>query len=152
VRRELGAPAQGGPRLEVRVIPGPNLEFFSPRGLEAFFGSDYTLSGETDRRGMRLEGPPVELAPDMPSSIVSEPNSPGVIQIPVGGAPIILLREQTVGGYAKIAAVISADLDLLARALPGTVLRFQKATREEALAVLRRRNAVLESLRPGDGP
>ena len=34
---------------------------------------------------------------------------PGNVQVPADGQPIILLVEQTSGGYAKIATVITAD-------------------------------------------
>jgi KipI family sensor histidine kinase inhibitor len=124
--------------LTLRVVPGPNQELFTPAGQRTFYSSAYQLTQQSDRRGMRLQGPAVELDPRMPSSIVSEPITPGVVQVPAGGQPIVQLREQTVGGYAKIATVISADLDRLARALPGTRLRFQPVTPEEGYAAARR--------------
>ncbi len=62
----------------------------------------------------------------MPKSIVSEPAMPGSIQIPPDGQPIILLVEQTVGGYAKIATVISTDLSKVAQTTPGDMIQFEK--------------------------
>jgi KipI family sensor histidine kinase inhibitor len=123
--------------VEIRVLPGPNLDFFSQKDLDTFFSSDYQLTQDSDRRGMRLQGPAVDLHPDMPDSIISEPNTPGAIQVPSGGQPIIQLREQTVGGYAKIATVISADLHLLARLMPGSRIKFVKVSLEEAIALAR---------------
>jgi allophanate hydrolase subunit 2 len=64
--------------------------------------------------------------------------------VPPGGQPIILLREQTVGGYAKVATVIGPDLDRLARALPGTRLRFAAVEPDQALELARRRLQQLE--------
>ncbi len=138
-------PSQAG-ELTVRVLPGPNPEYFTPQALESFYGEGYRLSERTDRRGMRLSGPALTFKPGGPTSILSEPNCPGVIQVPVGGEPIILLNEQTVGGYAKVATVISADLPLLARALPGSRLRFESVDLAEAVAAARRRRADLERL------
>lgn len=62
----------------------------------------------------------------MPKSIISEPSMPGSIQIPPDEQPIILLIEQTVGGYAKIATIISSDLPAIAQTTPGDTIRFEK--------------------------
>ena len=60
---------------------------------------------------------------------------PGVVQVPGSGQPIVLgVDAQTIGGYAKIATVIRADLPRLAHARPGSELRFRAVTRAEALA------------------
>jgi KipI family sensor histidine kinase inhibitor len=131
---------------EIRVLAGPNLDYFTDESLDTFFSADFQLSQETDRRGMRLIGPQVELDPEMPDSILSEPNTPGVIQVPPGGQPIIQLNEQTVGGYAKIATVISADLDILARLLPGSRLSFRQVSLDEAVEAAKARSRALASL------
>jgi KipI family sensor histidine kinase inhibitor len=129
---------QPGPEIRLRVIPGPNDEFFTKQGLAAFYGQSWRLSSKADRRGARLEGQAVSFNPALPDSIVSEPNTPGVIQVPPGGQPIIMLREQTVGGYAKIATVFGPDLDLLARCQAGQEIRFEAISLSQALAECRR--------------
>ncbi len=134
------------PVLELRVIPGPQEDYFSPRGRESFYNGEYTITAQSDRRGVRLEGPPVDMAPGRPESILSEPNTPGVVQVPPGGQPIILLNEQTVGGYAKMACVISADLGALARALPGQRVRFRAVDQEQARRAAREQAAILSGL------
>ena len=136
----------GGQTRTLRVVAGPNGDFFTSQGQEAFFQATFQVTQASDRRGARLAGPAIPLRPDGPTSILSEPNVPGVIQIPPGGAPLILLREQTVGGYAKIACVISADLDLLAMARPGESLRFEPVTLQEAIAIARAKAASLARL------
>jgi allophanate hydrolase subunit 2 len=75
--------------------------------------------------GYRLMGEKIPIRPGMPKSIVSEPSMPGGIQIPADEQPIILLVEQTVGGYAKIATVISTDIPKLAQTTPGDTLSFE---------------------------
>jgi biotin-dependent carboxylase-like uncharacterized protein len=116
----------------IRVVPGPQADHFSEAGHAAFLGSDYVVSKETDRMGIRFEGPKIahsEKGPD----IVSDGIAPGSIQVPGAGAPIALLADrQTVGGYAKIATVISADLPRLGRMLPGQVVRFAAVSVAEA--------------------
>lgn len=134
------------PVLELRVVPGPQEDYFSPRGRESFYNGEYTITAQSDRRGVRLEGPAVEMAPGRPQSIVSEPNTPGVVQVPAGGQPIILLNEQTVGGYAKMACVITADLDALARALPGQKVRFRPVSPKEARQAAQEQAQVLAGL------
>jgi len=142
-------PAAGGPRLSgprqvpesllpphseairLRAIPGPQDDYFD-EGLERLFASDYMITAKADRMGYRLQGPEIPIADGMPESIVSEPSMPGGIQIPADRQPIILLVEQTVGGYAKIATVISSDLPRVAQATPGDTVHFARCSIEEA--------------------
>jgi allophanate hydrolase subunit 2 len=145
--REAGGeslePGAGSPRLAppgeellLRLLPGPQEEHFSPAGLETFFGAAYRVSASSDRRGVRLEGPPVELdrSPDIPP----EGTAPGAIQIPGDGRPIVLGPDRPVtGGYAKPATVIAADLPLLAQARPGTRVRFRAVTLQDARQAMR---------------
>jgi allophanate hydrolase subunit 2 len=79
----------------------------------------------------------------MPKSIVSEPSMPGSIQIPPDEQPIILLAEQTVGGYAKIATIISSDLPVVSQTTPGDTIRFEKIDLNTAHSlVLEERNKI----------
>lgn len=147
---EAALPAElhpgGGREVVLRAVPGPNQDHFTAAGRRTFFGGEYRLSPHADRRGARLIGPAVERDPARPESILSEPNAPGVVQVPPGGQPIVLLNEQTTGGYAKIATVVGPDLDLLARALPGDRLRFQAVSAAEAVAIARRRARLVADL------
>ncbi|MBW2617839.1 MAG: biotin-dependent carboxyltransferase family protein [Deltaproteobacteria bacterium] len=114
-----------GREVLLRAMPGPQDHFFE-EGLRVFFGSEFKVSTKADRMGYRLEGPPVLLRNGAPQSIISEPSLPGGVQIPADNQPIILLKEQTVGGYAKIATVVSPDLNRVAQARPGDKVRFQE--------------------------
>src|SRR4051812_11391106 len=128
--------APRGDTVELRALPGPQWDFFTERGRETFFSALYRTSPHSDRRGLRLEGPRVELS--RPSDVPPEGTAPGSVQVPGAGLPIVLGPDRPVtGGYAKIATVISADLPLLAQARPGTIIRFSPATLEEALAARR---------------
>ncbi len=118
-------------RITLRVILGPQDDWFD-EGLDCFFGSEYTVSPRSDRVGYRFEGPAIKLRAGVPVSIISEPNVPGAVQVPHDGKPIIVLREQTSSGYAKIATVISPDLDLVAQARPGDRVRFMPVNLEQA--------------------
>jgi biotin-dependent carboxylase-like uncharacterized protein len=117
--------------IVIRAIPGPQDDFFQ-EGLQAIFQSDFMVSTKADRMGYRLQGPKVELRKGMPKSIISEPTMPGGVQIPADQQPIILMVEQTVGGYTKIVTVISVDLAKVAQATPGDTIRFEKVSLEMA--------------------
>lgn len=106
-----------------RAVPGPQEDFFDPGAL---FGISYQVTEKADRMGYRLSGPPVPIREGLPQSIISEPVMPGSIQIPSDFQPIILLNEQTVGGYAKIATIISLDLSKVAQTMPGDVVVIEK--------------------------
>ena len=132
-RRELRLsnpldPARDQP---IRVIPGPQLEYFTQEAAAALLGAEFRISQSADRMGMRLDGPPLHHRQGW--DIVSDAIATGAIQVPGSGQPILLLADhQTTGGYPKIATVISADLPVVGRRRPGDALRFTAVTVEEA--------------------
>lgn len=118
----------------LHVLAGPQAAFFSAGATEVFFSASYRVSPESDRRGIRLDGPSVELR--RPSDIPPEGTALGAIQVPASGLPIILGPDRPVtGGYAKIATVIRRDWPLLAQAPPGTAVRFRAVTLAEAVGM-----------------
>ncbi|KIX12205.1 biotin-dependent carboxyltransferase family protein [Dethiosulfatarculus sandiegensis] len=119
------------PTITLRAILGPQDDYFD-QGLEVLFSSEYKVTSKADRMGYRLEGPKVEQIPGKPQSIISEPSLPGAVQIPPDGLPIVLLVEQTVGGYTKPVTVITSDLGQVAQARPGDTVKFKKVDLKEA--------------------
>ncbi len=120
----------------VRVIFGPQDDYFTERGISDFLSSEYTVSEKSDRMGVRLSGKPVENKNGV--DIISDGIVMGSVQIPASGEPIIMMADrQTTGGYAKIATVITADLSLIAQAAPGTKIRFKRVTERQALKALK---------------
>ena len=136
------------PDIPLRAVPGPQEEAFG-RGLDTFFDSCYDLTPESDRMGCRLLGPPIHHDEGFPQSIISEPTIPGNVQVPADGRPIILLVEQTTGGYTKIATVISSDIPKIAQAVPGNRVRFRRVSLEEAHRVYRERALRMRELAAG---
>jgi biotin-dependent carboxylase-like uncharacterized protein len=111
----------------VRVVLGPQDDYFTDSAISAFLSTPYTITTASDRMGHRLSG--AKLAGTKGYNIASDSVPPGAIQVPGDGQPIILLADrQTTGGYPKIATVISADLPALGRVGPGAVLRFAAVT------------------------
>ena len=96
--------------------------------------------------GYRLQGPNVELRKGMPKSIISEPTMPGGVQIPADEQPIILMVEQTVGGYTKIVTVISVDLPKVAQATPGDTIRFERVLLETAHLLYQEQQKKIQDL------
>lgn len=132
----------GGP---LRILPGPQREYFTDAAWAHLINDEFTVSREADRMGLRLDGPRLEHDPALGADIVSDAVTPGVIQVPGDGRPIVLLADcQTVGGYPKIATVIGADLPRLGHAQPGQTLRFVAVSIEEALGARRCAAATLE--------
>lgn len=133
--RKLAQPFDYG-KGPVRIVWGPQEEYFSDKGRKTFVESEYRVSKEADRMGIRFEGPVIEHATPPArggADIISDGIAPGAIQVPGAGLPIVLLADrQTVGGYPKIATVASVDLPRLGRLLPGQVVRFTAVTVEEA--------------------
>ncbi len=131
----------------IRVIPGPQDDYFTDAAWHDFLTGSYTVSKESDRMGSRLEGPILTHHPDKNPEIISDGIVPGAIQIPGNGAPIVLLADgPTVGGYPKIATVISVDLPKLAIMPPGSQIRFEVVTPEEAEALLRTHRGEMTDL------
>ena len=122
--------------LVIRIIPGPQQEYFSSQELEKFAQEIYTISNDADRMGYRLEGRPVEKR--LQQDLITDGIVFGSIQIPPNGQPIIMLADhQTTGGYPKIATVATVDLPLLAQAMPGQKIQFAFVTVQTAQGLLR---------------
>ncbi len=116
-----------------RVIAGPQADHFTPEALETFLSQAYTVTADMDRMGVRLDGPTLTHRRDKGADIHSDGITPGAIQVPANGQPILLGPDcQTVGGYAKIATLISADLPRLAHLAPGRPVRFVEVDLAEA--------------------
>lgn len=131
---------------DIRVVIGPQDDLFTQEGIDTFLSSQYQVTSESDRMGIRLDGPVIEHANG--ADIISDAIPPGGVQVPGSGKPIILMRDrQTTGGYAKIATVISADIDRLAQAKPGDKISFKEIPIQKAHKLLRERESKISALR-----
>jgi biotin-dependent carboxylase-like uncharacterized protein len=126
----------------VRIVLGLYDHRLTGEGLDNLLTKEWKLTPVADRMGLRYSGPGVKWkereqpfgAGSDPSNIVDAGYAVGSIQIPGGTQPIILHRDAVSGGgYAMVGTVISADMDLVARAAPGTVTSFVAVSLDEAL-------------------
>lgn len=144
--------------VDCRVMLGLYDYRLAPEGLETFLDSTWDLTPVADRMGLRYSGPelvwkereqPFGAGSD-PSNIVDAGYPIGSIQVPGGVEPIILHRDAVSGGgYAMVATVISADMDLVAQCSPGTKTTFVDVSMERALdfrSEARQRRDELRSL------
>ncbi len=119
----------------IRVLPGPQRDYFSSDALERLQSAPYAIAQNSDRMGFRLVGPAIVHARG--ADIISDATPLGVLQVPASGQPILLMADrQTAGGYPKLATVISADLAVAGQLGPGDAIRFVVCTPREAIAAL----------------
>jgi antagonist of KipI len=122
----------------LRALPGPQAEWFRP---EQFYGQEFLVTPETNRMGLRLEGEPLTVPA---RELLSEPVCPGAVQVTGNGQCVVLgVDGQTIGGYPKIAQVITVDLDKLGQLRPGARVRFREVNLEEAEELYRLKRAEL---------
>ena len=120
----------------IRLIPGPQVDHFADGELARFLAASYCVTRDSDRMGMRLDGPALAHRSPAHADIVSDAVTPGTLQVPGNGLPILLLADcQTVGGYPKIATVIRADLPRLAQCRAGDNLCFTTVDLPQALEI-----------------
>lgn len=172
----VGAPSNGGKlpqaetvpeefrpvytkQQEVRIVLGLYDHRLTDEGLGNLLNDEWKVTPVADRMGLRYSGPGVQWkereqpfgAGSDPSNIVDAGYAVGSIQVPGGTQPIILHRDAVSGGgYAMVGTVISADMDLIARAAPGTATRFVAISLADALEARKdlteRRNKVWAAL------
>lgn len=132
------------PRNLLRVTPGPQSDRFPSKSQRLFYESTYQVAEDSNRMGLRLEG--VSIAQESSGEMITEGVSIGAVQITAGGQPIILfVEQQTTGGYAKIANVISADLHSLGQLRPRDKIHFERVDWDTARALLLEQEQLLSS-------
>ncbi len=131
--RRLAAPWLGGGDAPIRVMLGPQDDYFPNVSIEALLEAAWRVGARSDRMAYALEGP--RLAHARGHDIVSDGAAMGALQVPGSGAPFVLMADrQPTGGYPKIATVIGADLGRMAQRRPGEAFRFRAVDWEAAVA------------------
>ena len=132
----------------LRFVRGSDWDRFNASSHLALTNETFAVSPDSDRMGARLDGPGLKRNEDV--DLVSEAVAPGTIQVPPSGKPIVLLGDcQTIGGYPKIAHVITADLPIAAQLRAGDTVRFQEISLPDAHRLLYEGERELERFRIG---
>jgi allophanate hydrolase len=129
---DIPCPTFAKPDGTTHVVVGPQDQHFSPATVETFLNSPYLLTDAFDRMGVRLNGPKLEMTEAL--SIPSEPILRGSVQVSGDGVPTVLLADhQTMGGYPKIATVVSSDVNRMSQMRAQDSIRFVSITPEQAV-------------------
>ena len=132
----------------LRIVRGAEWQEFEQRARKAFRESAFTVGEQADRMGVRLKG--AELARKNKREMLSEAVAPGTVQVANDGQPILLLGDcQTIGGYPRIAHVITVDLGAAAQLRPNDVVRFEEVTQAVASAHFLERENDFQLFRVG---
>ena len=129
----------------LHVLPGPQIRSFPDESVKTFTDSIFTITADCDRMGCRLNGPQIQCRGS--TDIISDAVPCGSVQITSSGNPVVMTADrQTTGGYAKIAVVTAVDMPYIAQAVPGTKIKFDFVTYEEADAALKEQELLLAML------
>jgi 5-oxoprolinase (ATP-hydrolysing) subunit C len=149
-RRWPGRVAMTLPAGSIRLLPAPPTLARPVAGaFEALLGSRWRVAPASDRMGLRLEGRALPANLRTAGALPSRGVIPGAVQVPPGGAPIVLLMDaQTVGGYPVAGVVPTVDLPILGQLRPGAGFRFLATTLTDARAAqLAQRRDLAEAAR-----
>ncbi len=143
---DWACPASRHPSL--RFIRGVDWNRFNDVTIQRLMQHEFSVLPDSDRMGVRFDGS--ELKREDGTDLISEAVAPGTIQVPPSGKPILLLGDcQTIGGYPKIAHVITVDLGIAAQLRAGDSVRFSEVSLQDAHRVLMERQRDLERFRIG---
>jgi biotin-dependent carboxylase-like uncharacterized protein len=124
------APVADPPAGEVTValLPGPRADWFGEAGSAALTGQSWTVTSESNRVGLRLDGTPLQRLRE--GELPSEGMLRGALQVPPSGLPVLFLADHPVtGGYPVIGYVADPDVDRCAQLQPGQTIRFRATAR-----------------------
>lgn len=107
----------------LRVVRGPRDSHVAD--ADVLVSTAWAASDQSNRVGIRLDGPRLDPAGDAAGHLPSEGAWRGAIQVPPGGQPIVFLADHPVtGGYPVVAVVVDADVDRAAQVRPGQAVTF----------------------------
>jgi antagonist of KipI len=141
----------------LHVLRGSHFERLSADSRMTFFEQNFVVSPQSDRMGYRLTG--TALSHLSTEDMTTEGTTPGTIQLPPDGNPILLMTDSApTGGYPRIGHVATCDHSLAAQLRPGQLVRFVEIDLETAQQKLREQGQQFErsllflTLQPGTNP
>jgi KipI family sensor histidine kinase inhibitor len=156
--------AGNGSPVVLRVLAGPHPERFVPDALARLADARFIVEDRSNRVGLRLHGssqqhsggpalPPLRASGSVPDELDSQGVVTGAVQVPPGGAPVVLLPDHaTLGGYPVVAVVASVDHGLLGQCAPGTEVRLAPVDVVESIEAADAARRVLERAVTGHYP
>ncbi len=121
----------------IRILWSAQRDLFGEKELQLFANTAFVVTSEYDRMGVRLRSRAAPVCVQKGLEALSGVIVAGDIQIPGNGQPVVLLADhQPTGGYPRIATIIAADLDMFAQLPPGSEVRFEPVTEQQAVEAL----------------
>ncbi len=126
----------------LQILEAAHTHLFSEQSKHLLSSGEFTISAQSDRMGIRLQG----VALEVPEVRRSVPTLPGVVQVARSGQPIILGPEGPVtGGYPQIGILSEASWTSLAAIQPGKSIRFEWINLDAALEFRNQRNSIFSN-------
>lgn len=134
-------PPQGKAEWTIGVVPGPHgvPEFFTVDGLASLFESTWTVHYNSNRLGIRLQGPKPQWARQdggeaglHPSNIHDSPYSIGSVSFTGDDAVILTCDGPSLGGFVVFCVVASAEMWKLGQVRPGDTIKLRPITVQQA--------------------
>ena len=143
---------QYGRTWDIGVLYGPHgaPDFFKPESIETFFASEWEVHYNSNRLGIRLNGPKPQWTRSdggeaglHPSNVHDCEYAIGSINF-TGDMPVILTRDgPSLGGFVCAATIAKGELWKVGQVKPGDKIRFREMSFDEALALEKRQDAFI---------
>lgn len=131
----------------IRIMAGPQTHLFSKEDVQSLEQATFHLTNARNRIGARIESSMGAINAELGTTIASDAIVNGDIQVAADGIPAVLLADcQPVGGYPKIATVISADLHKFAQLPMGVPFTMKIVSRRFAIGEWERLMSGLNKL------
>lgn len=144
-----------GNEWEIGVLYGPHgaPDFFKPEAIEMFFSTAWEVHYNSNRLGIRLNGPkPTWTRSDggeaglHPSNIHDTEYAIGSINF-TGDMPVILTKDgPSLGGFVCPVTIVKAELWKVGQVKPGDKIRFKKMNFDDALALEKAQDKAIAEL------
>ncbi|KIZ06735.1 UreA carboxylase [Monoraphidium neglectum] len=151
------APGTGaGEPTVVGVLPGPhaNPDYFTDDAMDVFYSSPYEVHYNSNRLGVRLNGPrPTWTRTDggeggsHPSNVHDHTYAIGTVNF-TGDMPVILMVDgPSLGGFVCAATIPSSELWKVGQVRPNDNITFKQITIEEAYVAALRTDALMAAVK-----
>ncbi len=152
-------PARAGEiaHWQIGVMQGPHgaPDFFTPAAMDMFFQTDWTVHYNSNRLGIRLNGPKASFtrtdggeAGLHPSNIHDCEYAIGAINF-TGDMPVILTHDgPSLGGFVCPVTIVQGELWKVGQVKPGDTIRFVPMGFDQARAIKAAQDQAIISLQP----
>jgi urea carboxylase len=139
----------------VYCLDGPygSDDILTPEGRKTLYETDWIVSHNSGRSGIRLEGPRLKWARTSGGGGGSHPSNVFDYGYPNGGvnftgeSPIIFAHDRPdLGGFACPTTLCSGEMWKVGQLKPGDKIRFRQTTYDKSLEITQRKNAYLQAL------